>query len=103
MTNDWEQRAGKQHHKARRSLKAPLCKGSCHANSVTEGLPQRAVAEQAAESLRVRPGVAGKILARAVLEKVIICHIPSSKYFANSRFCAIITPSTRALCPAARG
>ena len=44
MTNDWEQRAGKQHHKARRSLKAPLCKGSCHANSVTEGLPQRAVA-----------------------------------------------------------
>ena len=51
---------------------------------------QRAVAEQAAEMLRVRPLVAGEIFTCRVLEKVVVCHFSSSCFFSMGGVSAIM-------------
>ena len=55
-------------------LDALFCVAEIAAAFVPQGI-QRTIAEQTAEGLRVRTGMAGKILALLVLEKVIMWHI----------------------------
>ena len=51
--------------------------GEFTATLVAQGV-QRTVAEETAEGLRICTGMARKILALLVLEKIIICHISFS-------------------------
>ena len=51
---------------------------------------QRAVAEQAAEDLRIGAFMAGEILTLPMLEKVIIWHDLSSRYLHGKGLCVIL-------------
>ena len=54
-------------------LNTTLRIGKAAAAAISQGI-QGAIAKQAAEFLRVSTGMAGKILALLMLEKIVICH-----------------------------
>jgi hypothetical protein len=74
--------------------------GEGTAAPVAQGI-QRAEAEQAAELLRISPGVAGKILAFFMLKKIVIRHNDSS--YATEAAYGIIKTGSRGSSPEVRG
>ena len=64
---------------SRAILIAALCIGEFAAALIPQGI-QWAIAEQAAESFRIRTLMAGKIFTFPVLKKIVIRHNISSKY-----------------------